>query len=148
MPTLRNISEPDADVSLSDLCGTNKWFWSTNMLKFVMKGDCIVTLEVYDSIQLTMRVDMKTSEFFADNGETQFIDRLAAVLRIPSYRIRVLSFYEGSTVLKIAVDQDAKEPEPAEELKTVYSTIVQQAQANTLDVGVPLLEVQAFISER
>ncbi|MEE4248847.1 MAG: hypothetical protein V2I33_26015 [Kangiellaceae bacterium] len=73
------------------------------MLKFVLKGNDIVTVEVTSSVQLTTRVDMPLDEFFAADGETDFIDRLAAVLGIPSYQIRIFDVYEGSTVIKMAI---------------------------------------------
>lgn len=53
-----------------------------------------------------MRMDVTSAEFWASDGPTDFIDRLAAVLLIPSYRIRIVDTYEGSTVVKAQILQD------------------------------------------
>lgn len=44
------------------------------------------------------------AEFFSDGGTTRFVDRLATSLGIPSYRIKVVSVYEGSVVVDFAVE--------------------------------------------
>ena len=46
-----------------------------------------------------MRLDVTADEFWASGGATSFIDRLSAVLNIPSYRVRIVDSYNGSTVL-------------------------------------------------
>lgn len=95
------------DVEMSDPSGTHRWIYDTNTIVFKIDGSDIIELRIVDSIQLTMRLDMTPEEFFADDGETEFIDRLAAALGIPSYRIRVVDSYRGSTVLVLFIDQDA-----------------------------------------
>lgn len=63
-------------------------------------------LEIIDAIQLSARLDVTAEEFWATDGPTDFIDNLAAVLLIPSYRIRIVDTYEGSTVVVAAIHQD------------------------------------------
>ena len=87
-------------VNLTSPSGTNHWFWTTNKIKFTIKGSEILWLEIVDSIQLTMRLSVTHEEFWASDGPTNFVDRLAAVLNIPRYRIRIVDTYEGSTVIK------------------------------------------------
>ena len=51
-------------------------------------------------------MDWSMSEFFADGGTTRFVDRLAASLGIDSFRIKVVSIYEGSVVVDFNVEQE------------------------------------------
>merc|ERR1712124_51271 len=92
-------------VTLSSPSGKNQWFWTDNKIKFVMKGSDIYWLDIIDSIQLTMRLDVTADEFWATSGPTDFIDRLAAVLNIPTYRVRIVDTYEGSTYIKARILQ-------------------------------------------
>jgi hypothetical protein len=89
------------EVALGSNSGTSFWYWTENKIQFALRGDDILTLERIDSIQLTMRLDVTTAEFWDGDGVTSFIDRLAAVLLIPPYRIRVVDTIEGSTILKV-----------------------------------------------
>jgi len=53
------------------------------------------------------------AEFFSNGGTTTFVDRLAASLGVPSYRVKVVSVYEGSVVVDFNIEQ-----EPVAETKT------------------------------
>lgn len=82
-----------------------------------------------------MRIDMTTEEFFADNGETEFIDRLAAVLGIPSYRIRIVDSYRGSTVVVIFVNADQELEEQMGEGSPAVMDELSSIQDLILDIG-------------
>jgi hypothetical protein len=125
-----------------------------NKMKFVLKKNDIVTLEIYDAIQLTMRLDMTTDEFFADDGETNFIDRLAAVLGIPTYRIRIVDSYTGSTVLYLFIIRDDELAEGAEtnvnameELARVEASLVEKTESGALqdELDMPIISVQSVV---
>jgi len=58
-------------------------------------------------------MDWTMSEFFSNGGTTKFVDRLAASLNVPSYRVKVVSVYEGSVVVDFNIEQ-----EPVAETKT------------------------------
>lgn len=72
-------------------------------------------------------MDWSMSEFFADGGTTRFVDRLAASLGVPSYRIKVVSVYEGSVVVDFAI-----ESEPVATTTTDANGNVQQVDATTV----------------
>mmetsp|Transcript_470 Transcript_470/g.747 ORF Transcript_470/g.747 Transcript_470/m.747 type:complete len:92 (-) Transcript_470:201-476(-) len=72
-------------------------------------------------------MDWSMSEFFADGGTTRFVDRLAASLGVPSYRIKVVSVYEGSVVVDFAI-----ESEPVATTSTDANGNVQQVDAATV----------------
>lgn len=102
-------------------------------------------------------MDWSMSEFFADGGTTRFVDRLAASLGIDSFRIKVVSIYEGSVVVDFNVEQeevkatkDDGSSKTAEEiaaeqaaktaaLASVKTTMTQQADAGTLNIGAPVM---------
>jgi len=46
---------------------------------------------------------MTIDEFFEGNGATNFVDRLASQLGIPSYTIRILDVQEGSVIPTVAI---------------------------------------------
>jgi len=97
---------PDNVINLYSPHGANQWYFTTNKIKFAMRGNDFVYLDVIDAIQLSMRLSVTTDEFWATTGPTSFIDRLAAVLNIPTYRIRVVDTYRGSTVVVGRILQD------------------------------------------
>lgn len=117
------------EVGIGSNTGTHFWYWTENKIQFALKGEDYVILTRIDSIQLTMRLDVTTAEFWDGNGVTNFIDRLAAVLLIPTYRIRVVDTNEGSTIVSVQIDPDeslsrsvasgSSDKSRAEELKDV-----------------------------
>ena len=46
------------------------------------------------------------TEFYSNGGTTRFVDRMAASLGIPSYRIKTLAVYSGSVVVDFVVEAD------------------------------------------
>lgn len=101
------------------------------------------------------------AEFFSDGGTTRFVDRLASSLGIPSYRIKVVSVYEGSVVFDFAVEQEpvattttdasgntvalpaatiaANQASALAALTTLETTLTTQASTGTLSVGAPVM---------
>jgi hypothetical protein len=81
-------------------CGSNKYFYKNNTIHFVITGDlnCQVRVTLTNSIQLTTRFAMDIATFFNIDGQTKFIDRIAALLGISDVsRIKVVGVFTGST---------------------------------------------------
>jgi len=59
---------------------------------------------------INIRMEIPISDFYANNGPTLFIDRMAAFLGIPNDKMRIVSIVEGSTVIdyEIVMDDDTK----------------------------------------
>jgi hypothetical protein len=72
----------------------------------MIRSNDIIELIQLDSIQLSVRMNMTIDDFFASNGPTEFVDRLAACLGIPSYRIRVVDVKSGSTICETIVNSN------------------------------------------
>lgn len=74
-----------------------------------------------DAIMLGIRLEFTLDEFFADGGVVSFQDRMAAVLGIHAADIKVVSIYEGSTIVQFQVLQrDLEMDEDAEEMIDMY----------------------------
>jgi len=80
-------------------CGENRFVGVFNYLEFWLEPGCEIRLEPIDSIIAKVRMDWTFAEFFSDGGTTTFIDRLAASLGVPSYKIKVVAIYSGSVIV-------------------------------------------------
>ena len=49
---------------------------------------------------LGIRLEFTMDEFFSKGGVTTFVDRMAAVLGIQKADLKVVSVYEGSTIVE------------------------------------------------
>ena len=87
-------------------CGENRYVGVLNFLEFWLEPGCEIKLEPKDSIMAKIRMDWTMNEFFADGGTTSFVDRLAASLGVPAYRIKVVSVYKGSVIVDFQIDPE------------------------------------------
>lgn len=88
-------------------CGYHEYFINNMTLTVQLQGkyindtgvtqECEVRLTVTNSIQLKTWLSMSIDEFWAKDGDTLFIDRLAALLDITDKsRIKIVGVYNGS----------------------------------------------------
>lgn len=96
--------QAQALISKTKGCGENRYKGVDNYLEFYIEPGCDLQIEPVDSIKAKVRMDWSMSEFFSNGGTTTFVDRLASSLGVPSYRIKVVSVYEGSVVVDFAVE--------------------------------------------
>ena len=74
--------------------------------EFYMDQDCKFTIEPVDAIQGFVRIDWTMAEFFADDGVSRFINKLASVLNIPPSRIKVAGVRQGSVIVDVTIEPD------------------------------------------
>jgi len=74
--------------------------------EFYMDKDCKFTIEPVDAIQGYVRIDWTMNEFFAADGVSKFISRLASVLNIPPSRIKVAGVRPGSVIVDVIIEPD------------------------------------------
>jgi len=69
--------------------------------EFKLTGDpnCILFLKETNVIRASVRYALTVEEFFALNGETKFVERMAAVLGIDPTRIRIVGIQIGSVII-------------------------------------------------
>lgn len=65
----------------------------------------MVYIQPRDAIMLGVRLEFTLDEFFATGGVVSFIDRMAAVLGIHAADLKIVSIYEGSTIVEFQVVQ-------------------------------------------
>ena len=90
-------------LSMVGTCGANKYYYRDRSIDFVITSDpaCSPRLTLTNSIQLTAKLDMNIDDFFAMDGKTKFIDRIAAVLQINDRsRIKVVGLFRGSVLVE------------------------------------------------
>ena len=64
--------------------------------------DCLVRIRLINSVQLNMRIAVTSEEFWGDHDKhTQFIDRIASFLQIPSNRIKIVGIAEIKKQLRM-----------------------------------------------
>lgn len=75
---------------------------------------------------LGIRLEFTMDEFFAKGGVTTFTDRMAAVLGIQKADLKVVSVYEGSTIVEFQVidDPEAEVHVNLQEVKTIFDTVI------------------------
>ena len=118
-------------------------------MEFYITPGCAIKVEPRDAIMTKVRMNWTLAEFYADGGTTRFVDRMAASLGIPSYRIKTLAVYSGSVVVDFVVEADDQVEETYEEasasLAAIQNVLVTKANDGTMDLGAPVLEIKAEI---
>ena len=101
-----------------------------------------------DAIMLGVRLEFTMAEFFAVGGVTTFVDRMAASLGIHAADIRVVSVYEGSTIVdfEIITNLLAEVPVDLEAVKETFSEVVAvmdefmgSSLLGAISIGVPIV---------
>lgn len=67
---------------------------------------------------LSLKVEMDLDTFYATDGPTLFVDKMAAFLGIPNSKMRIVEIVKGSVKLKFEVVMDA-ETLASEKIKTL-----------------------------
>ena len=88
-------------------CGSNIYYYTNRTISFVVTSeiDCIITVEVTESIQLTTHFAADISTFFSSNSTiTNFINNLCALLQITdTSRVKIVGVFNGSTTITTSI---------------------------------------------
>jgi hypothetical protein len=86
------------------------------------------------------------NEFFSNGGTTKFIDRVAGSLGIHASTIKIVSVYEGSVVLNYDITVDTTSTSSAQkQLAKIQAKQTEQFATGQMDLGAPILDVQAAV---
>ena len=127
--------------TFSNSHGSNVWFFNQNIIQFVMSNENFLYIVQTDSIQINLQISMSLSDFYSLIGPTAFIDRLAAVLNIPSWTIRIVHIVSGpTTIVSQIISQTVSNADlvtststPSKsDLTNLYTLINSYIQQNTL----------------
>jgi len=124
-------------------CGENRYIGVKNILEFYLTAGCTLHIAPRDAIQTMVRMEWTMDEFFSAGGTTTFVDRVAGSLGIHASTIKVVSVYEGSVVLNYDIVPDDNEANPEKALKRIHSKQTQKFSTGKMDLGAPILDVQA-----
>lgn len=119
-------------------CGENRYEGVINRLQFWLEPGCRLHVIPRDAIMLGIRMEFTVAEFYAQGGVTVFADRMAAVLGIHASDIKVVSVYEGSTIVDFFVTQ-AEDLRDALDLDKVEETFVEAMEVLDEFMGSPIL---------
>lgn len=112
-----------------------------NILEFYITAGCTLEVAPRNAIQTKVRMEWTLEEFFADGGTTTFMDRVAGALGIHASTIKIVSVYEGSTVLDYAVEND-----DPDELAQLAANQAQAFIDGTMDLGSPVTDVEQAVT--
>jgi hypothetical protein len=110
-------------------CGEFRFEGVINRLQFyITPNNCVLTIKPRDAIMLAIRMEFTMAEFFAKGGITTFTDRMAASLGIHRADLKVVTVYEGSTIVEFAVmsDEYSVVEVDLEKVKETYDAFVKE----------------------
>ena len=136
-------------------CGEWRYEGVINRLQFYIENynqnGCSIFIYPRDAVMLGIRLEFTMDEFFAEGGIVTFADRMAGVLGIHAADIKVVSVYEGSTIIEFQVLQRDEEIDEEElidlrQIDTDYRDFIQNEKTmmgsrilNADIEGVPIL---------
>jgi len=138
-PIRSSVLGPDGVPSFTGQgCGANYFYGVNQVVEFLLTGDpsCIAVTSVTNGVKGTVRYVMDVNTFYALDGPTQFIDRVADVLGIDLSTIRVASVSSGSSIVDFTV---------ATPTQGVATSDTQQDQINS-EISSTITKLQSAIA--
>ena len=116
-------------------CGHNSHNVEANSLDLYLTGGdaCNIVIQLIDSIKISLRIKTTLEAFDSSGGELNFIDSLALLLDINSYRIRVVGVLEGSVIVTSFINSNSNtigDKEGRKELITLSNELKDKLQNN------------------
>lgn len=134
-------------------CGENRYVGIENFLEFYITPGCMIVIEPRDAIVTKVRLDWTLAAFYADGGVTRFVDRVAASLGIPAYRIKTVAVYEGSVIVDFLIEaedlteEEAKTTTTGIQLNALKEKLVLGVQDGAFDLGAPVIGLEGANGE-
>ena len=94
---------------------------------------------------------MTLDDFYSNDKELTFLQKLAMQLNISKDRIKIVGVREGSVVLNVVIEQDNSLVDGSSqttELTVVASSLQAQVNNGTLDLGATLLDFEMTLSTK
>lgn len=92
-----------------------------------------------------VRLDWTLADFYADGGTTRFVDRMAASLGIPAYRIKTIAVYEGSVIIEFSIEaeevdeNDDDAVSTTKQLSDLKQKLISGIEDDLFDFGAPIM---------
>ena len=122
-----------------DQCGANIYDVDNSSIIFVLnsQSDCILKVRTIDSIRITMHLETTVEDFYKNNAQATFFDKIRAFLGLDMARIRIAGIRSGSVILIFDI---------VEELNLTNSTSALDTENSTSDGNLTESEIQLLNS--
>jgi hypothetical protein len=110
-PKYIQAADESTGIIAADTCGTNVYNVKERRVTLKLTGEdtCRIQIRLINAIQASIRYSVTIEEFFAQDGPTAFIDRVAAILNINPASIRITEIRSGSTIINFDIEGDDQE---------------------------------------
>lgn len=104
-------------ISGNTSCGANRYTYSNRTIHFVQSDDpqCQIRVVLKNVVQVNLRLAMSFDDFYAapEVTQTNFIDRISAFLKIPTYKLKIVGVVERHIatrrIIEVVADGEIKE---------------------------------------
>jgi len=148
-----SIRGPDGKADFTGQgCGANYYYGVDQIVQFRLTGaeDCLLTTTVTNGVKGKVRYAIDVNAFYANDGPTQFIDRVANVLGIPLSSVRIVSVTKGSTVVDLNVITQTQSlnptPQQQEQIANEINGVISQLQTAIANGQLNILNSQVLDS--
>ena len=123
-------------------CGENVYYKPTYIYEFYLTYGCTIKFAGLDYVEAMVRLQISYNDFFSQIGTSKFIDKFASVLGITQDTIRIVSIYEGSTVVYFGVTASSttSSSDTTKQLAQVNDQLSYQCANGNLGLGVAVLD--------
>ena len=139
------------EIIQNDYCGINKWTPVQNIFEIYItnKENCLILLNIVDSIQMTLKFNTTIEEYNLKNQSTQIISNFASLLDIPSNQIRITNVIKGSTIvlthiLQINPNSTSSQYKPLD-LNKAINVITNDIKFGGVNFTFPIIEISYYI---
>lgn len=75
-----------------------------------MKNKNPLIMKMINAVQISMTLSMTYDDFWNNNQDTQFVDRMCAVLNIDPTRLRIVDVKRGSAIINYEILEELSPP--------------------------------------
>ena len=89
-------------------CGANIYNPDQSTIEFVLlnREDCKLKVRTINSVKVSVRMDSTIEDFYSNDGEALFVDKIASFLNIDPSRIRIVNVLKGSVIVNFDIVED------------------------------------------
>ena len=89
----------------ASVCGANIYDNTLNKISFILTGDnnCVLTVRTINAVKVNMRMETTLDDFYKNNGEATFFDKISTFLGIDFSRIRIANIRAGSVIVEFFI---------------------------------------------
>ncbi len=128
------------NYSNENMCGKNIWNTFENSLNIYITNepDCILFIDVIDSIKIYMRYDVDEKDFYDTDSQYTLMAKIAALLGIDISQVKLASIVKGSTI----VNFDILQYTPSEIIeKDIFNNTAIDTSKSLLEIAIDIDDI-------